>query len=185
MTPDDVLAFWFADGSGVWREVWFKRTDQFDTACRGFRDALAAALRGALDGWAASPRGALALVILLDQFPRNIHRGSRLAFAGDPAARAIADAAITAGFERALTPVERVFLYLPFEHSEDLADQDRSVALFETLAGEPDMARTIDYAHRHRDVIRRFGRFPHRNAILGRTNTPAEDIYLAEPGAGF
>lgn len=185
MTPDDVLAFWFADGPGVRREVWFKRTDAFDTACGSFRDTLAAARRGDLNAWAATPRGALALVIVLDQFPRNLHRASPEAFAADASARRIAEAAITAGFDRALLPVERVFLYLPFEHSEDLADQDRSVALFETLAGKPDMAQTIDYAHRHRDVIRRFGRFPHRNATVGRTNTPAEDAYLAEPGAGF
>ena len=122
---------------------------------------------------------------MLDQFPRNIHRGTPQAFAGDAAALAIAEAAISAGFDRALLPVERVFLYLPFEHSERLADQDRAVTLFEALAGEPDMAQTIDYAHRHREVIRRFGRFPHRNPILGRTNSAAEEAYLAEPGAGF
>ncbi len=185
MTHEDVLAFWFADGPGVRREVWFKRTDAFDTACGEFRAVLTAALRGDLNGWSTTPRGALALVIVLDQLPRNIDRGTPKAFSGDAAALAIAAAAISTGFDRALLPVERVFLYLPFEHSEDLADQDRSVALFEALAGEPDMALTIDYAHRHRDVIRRFGRFPHRNPILGRTNSAAENAYLAEPGAGF
>ena len=185
MTHEDVLAFWFADGPGVRREVWFKRTDAFDTACGEFREVLTAALRGDLNDWSTTPRGALALAIVLDQFPRNIHRGTPKAFSGDSAALSIAEAAISTGFDRALLPVERVFLYLPFEHSEDLADQDRSVALFEALAGEPDMALTIDYAHRHRDVIRRFGRFPHRNPILGRTNSAAENAYLAEPGAGF
>ena len=185
MTPQDVLAFWFADGPGVRRAVWFRRTDAFDAACAEFRAVLAAALRGDLNGWSTTPRGALALVVLLDQFPRNIHRGTPQAFAGDAAALAIAEAAISAGFDRALLPVERVFLYLPFEHSERLADQDRAVTLFEALAGEPDMAQTIDYAHRHREVIRRFGRFPHRNPILGRTNSAAEEAYLAEPGAGF
>ena len=185
MTPQDVLAFWFADGPGVRREVWFKRTDAFDAACGGFRAVLADALRGDLNHWSSTPHGALALVIVLDQFPRNIHRGTPQAFCGDAAALAIAEAAISGGFDRALLPVERVFLYLPFEHSEDAADQDRSVALFESMAGEPNMALTIDYAHRHRDVIRRFGRFPHRNPILGRTNSAAEDAYLAEPGAGF
>lgn len=184
-TPDAVLAFWFADGPATRREIWFKRDDGFDASCGRFRSLAAAALRGELEAWAATPHGALALLLLLDQFPRNLFRGSPDAFAGDAMARRIAGAAIGAGFYRELTPVERLFLYLPFEHSEDLADQDRSVALFESLATAPQMESTLVYALAHRDVIRRFGRFPHRNSSLGRTSTPAEIAYLAEPGSGF
>ena len=184
MTQDDVLAFWFAGDPSIYRKIWFQKDDAFDTRCAAFADTLAQAKQGALDHWAATPRGALALVILLDQFSRNLHRGTAEAFAADPKARAVARAAIQARFDQALTPVERLFLYLPFEHAETLADQDESVRLFETLRSALS-DDTIDYAHRHRDVIRRFGRFPHRNAALARPNTPAEDAYLAEPGAGF
>ena len=182
--PADVLAFWFADGPDTRRAAWFQKDDAFDAACRQFESTHEAAKRGELDHWAARPEGVLALLILLDQLSRNLHRGSPEAFAADPKARAIAAAAIARGDDRTLTPVQRMFVYLPFEHSEDLADQDRSVALFESIRdGLGD--NTVDYAERHRDVIRRFGRFPHRNAALGRANTPAEDAYLAEPGAGF
>ena len=135
---------------------------------------------GAFDHWAETPRGTLALIILLDQFSRNLHRNSPEAFAADGKAREIARTAIERGIDRMLGEVERMFVYLPFEHSEDLADQDQSVRLFTSL-GE-DMTR---YAEDHRDVIRRFGRFPHRNAALGRTSTPDELAYLAQPDAGF
>lgn len=185
MTAEDVLEFWFAGDPTLWRaERWFKRDDAFDAEIRSrFALAVETARDGALGNWATTAPGALALVITLDQFPRNMFRGSHLAFAGDAYARRIARAALpSAGM---LTPVQRVFLYLPFEHSEDLADQDRSVALFERLRNEGDYDSVIDYAHRHREVIARFGRFPHRNAVLGRENTPEEDAYLAEPGAGF
>lgn len=187
MNVEDVLEFWFEGDPSVWREQrWFRRDEAFDAAIRErFLLAVEAARDGALDPWAATAKGALALVIVLDQFPRNMFRGSHLAFAGDAHARRIARAAIAANAEAALNPVERVFLYLPFEHSEDLADQDRAVQLFESLAGFPEVASTIEYAHRHRDVIARFGRFPHRNVALGRANTAAETAYLAEPGAGF
>jgi len=182
--PDDVLAFWFADGPSVQRKLWFEKNAAFDTACGAFADALSAAKRGELDHWADTPRGALALTILLDQFSRNLHRGSPETFTADTQARALARRVVVQGFDRQVGPVERTFFYLPFEHSEDLADQDESVRLFtalhEELGGD-----TLDYALRHSDVIRRFGRFPHRNAVLGRTNTPAEATYLAEPGAGF
>jgi uncharacterized protein (DUF924 family) len=183
-TPADVLAFWFAGDVSSRRAVWFQKDDDFDGGCRALLDAHEAAKRGELDHWAATAEGALALLILLDQLSRNLHRGSAEAFAADPHARAIASAAVARGFDRALTPVQRMLVYLPFEHSEDMVDQDRSVALFETLRGDLG-DQTIDYAIRHRDVIRRFGRFPHRNAVLGRANTAAEDDYLKEPGAGF
>jgi len=182
--PDDVLAFWFGDGPPARREAWFKKDPAFDSSCAAFADALAAAKRGALDHWADTPRGALAQVILLDQLSRNLHRGSPEAFAADAQARAVVRRAVTQGFDQAVGPVERMFFYLPFEHSEDLADQDESVRLFTALHAELG-GDTLGYAERHRDVIRRFGRFPHRNAVLGRSSTEAEAAYLAESGAGF
>ncbi len=183
-TPTEILDFWFAGDPFVRRAVWFEKNDAFDLACRGFAAAHEAAKRGELDHWTTTANGTLALLILLDQLSRNLHRGHPEAFAADAAARVIAAAAIAKGHDKALTPVQRMFIYLPFEHSEGLADQDSSVALFETLRGELG-GETLDYAARHRDVIRRFGRFPHRNAVLGRVNTPEEVAYLAEPGAGF
>lgn len=183
-TQADILDFWFAGDASARRAVWFQKNDDFDAGCRAFTDAHNAAKRGELDRWAETADGALALLILLDQLSRNLHRGSPEAFAADPKARSIASAAIAKDLDRGLTPVQRMFVYLPFEHSEALADQDRSVALFETLRGDLG-DDTVDYAARHRDAIHRFGRFPHRNAVLGRTNTPAEEAYLAEPGAGF
>jgi uncharacterized protein (DUF924 family) len=187
VNAEDVLDFWFEGEPEVWREErWFRRDDGFDEVIRErFSLAVEAALDGALDPWAATPHGALALVIVLDQFSRNIHRGSYLAFAGDAHARAFARAVLAQGADADLTPVQRVFLYLPFEHSEDMADQDLSVRLFETLRGLEGLESTVNYAHRHREVIRRFGRFPHRNAALGRESTDEEEAYLAEPGSGF
>lgn len=186
MTADDVLAFWFKDDATLFRAEWFRKDDAFDAAIRErFALAVEAAQDGALDAWAATAQGALALVLVLDQFARNIHRGSHLAFAGDAHARHVARAALAAGAEAKLTKVQRCFLYLPFEHSEDMADQNLSVRLFGTIADDPQMPTVLEYAERHRDVIRRFGRFPHRNAALGRTSTEAEAAYLAEPGSGF
>jgi uncharacterized protein (DUF924 family) len=188
-TPEDVLSFWFADGPDTPRTAWFLRAASFDADCRErFAGTLREARLGRLDAWASTPRGALALSIVLDQFPRNLFRDSREAFASDTKAVAFARQAVARGFDRLLTPVERVFLYLPFEHSEDPRDQDEAVRLFETLSDTPGMSgpgSVIDYAHRHRDVIRRFGRFPHRNAVLGRASTDAEKAYLDQPGAGF
>jgi uncharacterized protein (DUF924 family) len=186
----DVLDFWFADGPDAWRPAWFRRDDAFDAEIRAsFGALLDPARAGALDDWAETPEGALALLLVLDQFPRNLHRGRAHAFAADAHARAIARRAVLAlRHDLRLTPVQRAFLYLPFEHGEDMPSQDLSVALFEglrdhrVLAG-PDGA--IDYAWRHREVIGRFGRFPHRNQALGRISTPAELAYLAQPGAGF
>ncbi|WP_338089144.1 DUF924 family protein [Nannocystis pusilla] len=140
------------------------------------------AASGALDGWGAAPRGALALVILLDQFPRNMFRGTPEAFASDAKAREVANAALDAGHEHALTQEERLFLYLPLEHSEELADQERCVELMRALDETP---MWLDYAVRHRDVIARFGRFPHRNAVLGRESTAEECEFLMQPGSSF
>jgi uncharacterized protein (DUF924 family) len=189
MKPQDILDFWFAGDREGFQPRWFQRDEAFDAAIRDrFGAWLPAARQGACDAWAATPEGALALCILLDQFPRNLHRGSAEAFAGDTHARAIARAAVLRDrHDLALSATERSFLYLPFEHSEAMADQDLSVALFEGLRDHP-LHRapdgTIDYAWRHRAVIARHGRFPHRNAALGRENTLEEAAWLAA-GGGF
>jgi uncharacterized protein (DUF924 family) len=169
-----VVAFWREAGPGLW----FAKDAAFD---QRFRERFLAlyeqAARGALDDWRETADGALALAILLDQFPRNAFRGTSRMYATDERARHIAHAAIAAGHDKTLEPALRVFLYLPFGHSESLADQDRAVALCETL-GEP----TISHARHHRDIIRRFGRFPHRNPILGRPMTEEEQQYLDNGG---
>ncbi|MBZ5714686.1 DUF924 family protein [Nannocystis pusilla] len=179
-TPDAVLEFWFSPRV---RPKWFVRSDELDHEIREtFGELHARAAAGALDGWAASPRGALALVILLDQFPRNMFRGTAEAFASDAKAREIAKLALEAGLDHDLSQEERLFLYLPLEHSEDLADQERCVELMRALDETP---LWHDYAVRHRDIIARFGRFPHRNAILGRDSTAEECEFLMQPGSSF
>jgi len=184
-----VLDFWFGlpAEAGQFRKVWFQRDEAFDAEiATRFATVHEAALAGAHDAWAEKPHGALALVIALDQFPRNLHRGSARAYAADAKAREVARMAVLErGFDRGLAVVERLFLYLPFEHGEALADQDLCVALFEGMRGEPGAADLIRYAWEHRAVIRRFGRFPHRNADLGRASTPAEEAFLAAHGRGF
>jgi uncharacterized protein (DUF924 family) len=169
-----VVEFWREAGPSLW----FAKDKEFD---RRFRERLLstheAAARGDLDGWLASPTGALALILLLDQFPRNAFRGTPRMYATDAKARAMAATAIDAGHDRAVPKDLRLFLYLPFGHSEAPADQERSVALAQAL-GEPDLS----HAKRHRDIIRRFGRFPHRNPILGRAMTPEEQRYLDAGG---
>jgi uncharacterized protein (DUF924 family) len=179
MTEDAVLDFWFAGDPATHRKVWFEKDVGFDAACARFTDALREAKSGALDHWTETPRGTLALIILLDQLSRNLHRGSPESFAADAKARQIAGEAVAKGFDRALGPVECLFIYLPFGHSEDLADQDEAVRLFAALDNEQS-----DWARGHREVIVRFGRFPHRNAVLGRPCTAAEEAYLAESGDG-
>jgi uncharacterized protein (DUF924 family) len=178
----DVLDFWFAGDGTRYRAAWFAKDPAFDLECTRFADALRTALSGGLDHWTATARGTLALIVLLDQLSRNMHRSSPDSFAADAKARAIATEAVARGFDLALHAMERCFVYLPFMHSEDLADQNESVRLFETLrlaVGDV----SVEYAYRHRDVIRRFGRFPHRNAVLGRDSTPEESRFLAGPGA--
>jgi uncharacterized protein (DUF924 family) len=186
----DILGFWFADGPDAFRQAWFQRDDAFDAQIRTRFGALVAPAReGALDDWAATPEGALGLLLVLDQFPRNLFRGSPAAFASDARALGLARRIVLgARMDLALTPNQRVFLYLPFEHAEEMAAQDQSVVLFEGLRDHPAHAApngTIDFAWRHRAIIAWFGRFPHRNAVLGRESTPAELTYLAQPGAGF
>lgn len=177
--PEDVLAFWFGE---LTPEDWFRGGADLDgKIARRFRELHLSLAAGIGPAWRETPQARLACIVALDQFPRNIYRGTPLAFATDGLARREARLALEAGAERQLGKDHCCFLYLPFEHSEDLADQDLSVALFEAL----DDANYHDYAVRHRDVIRRFGRFPHRNAILGRDSTAEEKAYLQTPGAGF
>jgi uncharacterized protein (DUF924 family) len=185
----EVLEFWFSDRA---RARWFDSTPEFDAEIRErFAAVIDAAAAGELAAWEATGDGALAAVIALDQFPRNIHRGTPRAWQHDAVARAIADRAIAAGLDLGAPLDRRAFFYLPFEHSEALADQDRSVELFARLAAEypPDRRAAGDdlvaYAVRHREIIQRFGRFPHRNAVLGRASTPEEIAFLREPRSSF
>jgi uncharacterized protein (DUF924 family) len=185
-----LLDFWFLPagdaGHGKPRPEWFRKDPAFDLLIRQrFGDAVARGLAGEFVEWASEPRGALARIILLDQFTRNIYRDTAQAFAGDARALAAARAMVDAGRDRMLVPVERWFVYLPFEHAEDMELQQRSVALFDILALEPGMEGITDYAYRHRDIIARFGRFPHRNRILGRESTLEEVEFLKLPGSGF
>jgi uncharacterized protein (DUF924 family) len=180
-----LLEFWFGD-TGAAREVWFKHDPAFDAALGERFGALCPrALRGELDGWAATAAGALALVLLLDQLPRNLNRGAAAAFACDTKARAVARHAIARGFDQDLPPLQRQFLYLPFEHSEILADQEESVRLFASLPEGTFRDHCVDYARRHHAIVARFGRFPHRNRTLARPTTQEEEDFLKEPGSSF
>ena len=169
----DLIDFWFADAN---KPRWYDSNPAFDDMCRERFEALSSrAASGELDGWAESAEGALALIILLDQIPRNIYRGTKRAFASDQLAVTVAKHVIQAGTDQALDPEKRKFLYLPFMHSETLEEQERSVALA-TAMGDEKMLR---YAKEHADIIQRFGRFPHRNTLLGRPNTDDEAAFLA------
>jgi uncharacterized protein (DUF924 family) len=180
-----ILDFWFGETPDAPRRVWFERNSTFDHACGAFAEDQARASAGAYDDWAATPEGALALVLLLDQFPRNLFRGSARVYSSDAKARATAKRALAAGQDVRLPPVQRLFLYMPLEHSEDLADQDESCRRFAALADHPDHAELVRYAERHREIVERFGRFPHRNAALGRESTPEEEAFLEEPNSSF
>jgi uncharacterized protein (DUF924 family) len=177
-TPDDVVGFWFADGMA---ERWFAPDPDFD---RLVRQRLLThhehAAKGVYDVWMQTPRGCLALCILLDQVPRNVFRGTARAFATDAKALAVARHALEHGLDRGLSQPQRLFLYLPFEHSEALADQARACELMQPLGDD-----LHDWALRHKAIIERFGRFPHRNAILGRVSTPEEIEFLKQPGSSF
>lgn len=173
----ELLGFWREAGMGKW----FRGGAAFDQECRArWQDAHFAAARRECDGWMDDADGALALALLLDQIPRNIFRRSGHAFATDGLALHLAARAVDAGFDAQVDPALRLFFYLPFEHSEAMADQQRAVALFTALGD----ANLLNYAVAHRDVIARFGRFPHRNAALGRINTPDEQAWL-DAGGGF
>lgn len=175
-TVADVIAFWRDAGP----DRWFKKDAAFDEEIRSrFLPTHEAAAAGRLTAWEAAADGALALLILLDQLPRNMFRDSARAFATDPLARAIAAGALLRGFDAQVPADMRTFFYLPFEHSEDIADQERCLALYKA-AGDAD---NLKWAELHADIVRRFGRFPHRNAVLGRATTPEEQAFL--DGGGF
>ncbi len=185
-----LLRFWFGDADTV-QAAWFRRNDAFDAEiATRFGAQVESALRGELAHWAATADGILALVLLLDQCTRNMFRGTPRAFAGDAQALALAQGLIAAGADLAVPPLQRWFVYMPLEHAEDLATQHESVRRFTALAGDAGphaaaLAGALDYALRHRDVIERFGRFPHRNAILGRESTAEEVEFLKQRGSHF
>ncbi len=198
ITADIVLDFWFGPAAGdtataqAQQKLWWSKNETIDADIRTrFGGLVEAAASGRHDDWALKPRGRLALILLFDQFPRNMYRNTPRAFACDPLAGKLALAGIASGADRELRAIERVFFYLPLEHSESAELQERCVALFTALAaGVPEADREtfagyVDYAVRHRDVIHRFGRFPHRNRILGRTSTQEETAFLQQPGSSF
>ncbi|MBS0271270.1 MAG: DUF924 domain-containing protein [Proteobacteria bacterium] len=175
-----VLSFWFGEQSspnyGEQKSFWFQSTPEWDRKIQHqFEIVYHDAMLGKLDDLSETPEGALALILILDQFPRNMYRGTPLAFASDQKALEIAKNGLIKKFDQSLMPVERSFFYLPFEHSENLGDQEKSVMLYQTLGDK----EYLEYAKEHHDVIARFGRFPHRNAILGRTSSQDEINYLA------
>ncbi|MFQ2000913.1 DUF924 family protein [Aeromonas veronii] len=194
-----LLAFWFGDeADDVLRAtrqapLWWGKSSETDALLASrFGEQAEAAAEGSLAHWADLPSGRLALILLLDQLPRNIHRGTPAAFAQDPLARDLCLKGLSIGADKSLSPLERVFFYLPLEHAESREQQARSVALFEALAAEqagtPAQATFAGFAYfarRHQVIIERFGRFPHRNDILGRTSTPEEAAFLLQPGSGF
>lgn len=189
MQPDDVLNFWFGapddPAFGKSRPLWFTKSDATDDVIRErFSGTVESALRGDLAYWSDTPRGTVALILLLDQFTRNIFRNTPRAFEGDGEALRLASRLVDRGADRSLTLVERWFTYMPFEHSEFLNDQHESVRLFKQLADEG-MSEPLSWGIKHYDVIDRFGRFPHRNETLGRESTPEEIEFLKEQGSRF
>lgn len=190
---EQILHFWFGTpGTAAAtypqrRKLWFQKHDETDQEIRDrFLPFYQQAVAGELAPWEAEPASCLALILLLDQFPRNLFRGTAQAFASDAQALAVANRAIDRQFDQALPPIQRLFVYLPFEHSETMPDQQRSVHLFgELVNANPELLDVFDYANRHLAVIKRFGRFPHRNASLGRSSTPEEIEFLKQPGSSF
>lgn len=193
VSAEEVLAFWFGTpetGDSSYqtrRKLWFGKNSETDQTIRDrFLTTHEQAASGQLDDWQRSPESCLALIVLLDQFPRNMFRNTARMFATDYKALAVAKGAIARGDDQKLLPLQRMFVYLPLEHSEVMADQNQSVALFEQLqTAHPEISDVADYALRHRAVIERFGRFPHRNAILGRPSTLEEIEFLKQPGSSF
>jgi uncharacterized protein (DUF924 family) len=186
----EILDFWFgepdAENYGKPRKEWFNKVPAFDREIQDrFITVYEKAAMGELDNWQNSPDACLALIIVLDQFPRNIFRDTPEAFATDWQALTVAQYAVAQGYDRKLLPVQRWFFYLPFEHSENLEHQRLAVELFEQLSYDRDSAEAIEYAIRHMEIIAKFGRFPHRNAILGRASTPAEEEFLKQPRSRF
>lgn len=190
MNPEDVLDFWFGSAGSPEREgdreLWWSVGTAFDEEVRrrflGLHEAAAA---GGLGGWRGSPEGALALVLALDQFPRNMFRGTPRAYATDARALAAAEAALARGFDRALPFTMAKFFYLPLMHCEEVELQRRCVALFEPHRDAPAGEKSLESARRHLEIVERFGRFPHRNAVLGRSSTAEEVDFLTEPNSSF
>jgi uncharacterized protein (DUF924 family) len=182
----DILDFWFGAGDRP-RAEWFRKDPAFDAAVRErFGPLIEQALQRGIDDWAHSPQPALARIVVLDQFTRNVFRDTPAAFAGDALALAAAQELVAGGQDRRLAPLQRWFVYLPFEHAEDRAAQQESMRLFGLLAAEhPERADALEWARRHQVVIERFGRFPHRNAILGRASSAEEAAFLRQPGSSF
>lgn len=177
--PNDINHFWRAAGP----TKWFKKSAAFDAALElRFEPVHHAAARGEYDAWIDTAEGALALILLLDQVPRNLYRGSAHAFATDAKARSIARIAVARGHDLQVEPLIRPFFYLPFEHGEDLTDQTECVRLATQLRDQEGDEDTLKWALIHRDIVARFGRFPHRNAMFGRINTPEEEMFLADGG---
>jgi uncharacterized protein (DUF924 family) len=187
-TADDVLAFWFGTTPlAEARPEWFTKSDAFDAEIRGrFLPLWEALSDGKADTWMDTPQEAIARIVVLDQFPRNMFRNSARAFASDAAALHTARIVVAAGWDARLpTRFHRMFCYLPFEHSEMLDMQDESIRLYTRLRDQDGDADSLIWAEKHRDIIARFGRFPHRNAALGRVSTPEEIAFLAQPGSSF
>ncbi len=185
-----VLSFWFATPHNpdwaTMRKAWFTKDDGFDRQCRDVCLSLhERAGAGKLEDWSDTADGALALVILLDQMPRNMFRGTPRMYASDPKARALAELIDARGYKDAYTDVQKLFADLPFEHAENVADQERHVAFVERQYHGPERDKCLEAAHRHHEIIDRFGRFPHRNDILGRETTPEEAAFLKEPMSSF
>ena len=189
-SPADVLDFWFGrkedPAHGEFRDEWFRKDEAFDAEVTDrFGDLYKDAAAGKLDDWRDDPEGNLALVIVLDQFPRNMFRGDARTHATDAKALETAKYAMERALDRELPPFQRMFLYMPLMHSENVEDQRRSVELFEGLAAEDGGPDVTEYAVGHREIVERFGRFPHRNAILGRETTPEEAEFLTRPGSSY
>jgi len=189
-SPADVLAFWFGreddPGYGEFRSQWFQKGEAFDREVTDrFGDLYERAAAGELDAWREEAESCLALVIVLDQFPRNMFRGDARTHTTDGKALDAAKYAIERALDRELPAFGRMFLYMPFMHAENVEDQRRSVELFERLAAEPGGPDVVEYAVGHREIVERFGRFPHRNAILGRETTPEEAEFLTQPGSSY
>jgi uncharacterized protein (DUF924 family) len=187
LAPSDVLSFWFGEGAqyGQRHRRWFDKDAAFDAQIRARFLPLYERLAAAPQAWLDGASDCLARIVVLDQFPRNMFRGTPRAFAADGLAREAARHALATGYDAGMRPVERMFCYLPFEHSEVLEDQLLACKLTEPLAAFAETADAYEYALLHRDVIRRFGRFPHRNAILGRESSAAEVEFLSQPRSSF
>ena len=184
--PGTVLEFWFGTPRGASRGEWFRKDAKFDAEIRErFGQVHAAAAARKLEDWRGERESMLALIVVLDQFSRNLFRDDPRAFAQDAHARECAREALARGDDRRSLPVERLFLYLPFEHSEDAADQDLSVRLMSQLDAFEETRGISEWADKHKVIVDRFGRFPHRNACLGRASTPEEIEFLKQPGSGF